>query len=281
MAGIIWLASYPKSGNTWMRAFLANLLAGGAQPVDINQLTRFSYSEARRDLYDRLSDRPVDDLDVDALYQLRQRVHRHIAETTQGHAIVKTHCSLSVIGGVETVTPDVTAGAIYITRNPLDVAVSYRDHFDADMNGVIDAFCSPHHELITDGQQVHQHLGGWAEHVSGWRDAPGLNPLVLKYEDMLRSPTKAFAKVMAYLQIPKDIERLKRAIRFSRFEELQRQETTAGFTERPREGAKFFRGGRAGGWRRTLSSEQVERLLEANRPVMRDLGYLKRDGSPQ
>ncbi|MEJ2083836.1 MAG: sulfotransferase, partial [Acidobacteriota bacterium] len=38
MTGIVWLASYPKSGNTWLRAFLMNFLDPGKRPVDINQL---------------------------------------------------------------------------------------------------------------------------------------------------------------------------------------------------------------------------------------------------
>lgn len=281
MGGIIWLASYPKSGNTWLRAFLANLYLNPAEPADINALTSFCYNEASRPFYAELSSKPVEELSIDELYQLRARVHRHIAGLQPQSTLIKTHCSLSVIGGVETVTPDVTQGAIYVVRNPFDVACSFRSHFAADMDEVVESLCFAHTELPTDQNQVHQYLGSWSSHYLSWKEAPGLNPLILRYEDMTRNPEKAFAKVVRYFGLPKDKKRLNKAIAFSSFKTLAEQEKAKGFQERPDAAAAFFRTGKIGDWRDELSDDHVARLIAAHKPVMDELGYLKPDGSPK
>ena len=253
---------------------------GGQKPVDINALSEFCANEGRRDLYERLSAKPIDDLSIEELYNLRQEVHRLIAESSPDHAFAKTHCSLSIIGGVETVTPDVTAGAIYVVRNPLDVAVSFQGHFAVDLDAIVEALCSPSYDLPTTNQQVHQHLGGWSDHVTGWRDAPGLEPLLLRCEDVLRAPFTEFTKVTKYLKLPRDPERAKRAIRFSRFDELAKQEASGGFDERARVDQTFFRRGRTGQWREALNDTQVARLIECHGEVMTQLGYLRKNGEP-
>jgi len=58
MGNIVWLASYPKSGNTWLRAFLANLVANRAEPVALNDLPRYAEDEANPDLFGALAGRP-------------------------------------------------------------------------------------------------------------------------------------------------------------------------------------------------------------------------------
>ncbi len=62
MGAIIWLASYPKSGNTWLRAFLHNLLRNPSQPADINQLDRFALGDSQKMWYAEVADRPLADM---------------------------------------------------------------------------------------------------------------------------------------------------------------------------------------------------------------------------
>ena len=73
---IVWLASYPKSGNTWMRGFLANYLSGSGKPVHINDYRRFSLGEHHADLYEAVSGKPFAELDNAALNRLRPQVGR-------------------------------------------------------------------------------------------------------------------------------------------------------------------------------------------------------------
>jgi hypothetical protein len=79
MGNIVWLASYPKSGNTWLRAFLANLIAGRPAPVPLAELPRYADQDARPDLFSEVAGEPVAQMDFAQLCALRPRVHAHIA----------------------------------------------------------------------------------------------------------------------------------------------------------------------------------------------------------
>lgn len=274
MSGIVWLASYPKSGNTWLRIFLANLTAGAEQPYDINMLRRFGCSDARASLFERVSGQPFDALSYDRLHQLRPAVHRLISAQRAETVYVKTHNAIAVKDGVPTITPEVTKGAVYLIRNPLDVAVSYAHHFAMRLDDVIAAMASPENTLATVERSAFSYLGSWSQHVRSWTEAPGLNAHVVRYEDMLDAPTASFRAVTRYLGLDVSRNALKRAIRFSSFEELRRQEAARGFRERGPAGNAFFRAGRGGNWRGALTPTQVDAVVQAHKAVMSRYGYL-------
>jgi hypothetical protein len=101
----------------------------------------------------------------------------------------------------------------------------------------------------------------------------------MRYEDMHSEPLKAFGAVVAFLGVPKDVPRLAKAVKFSAFEELARQEAASGFVEsRPDRKARFFREGKVGRWREMLNQAQAARIVEQHGAVMRRLDYLTDDG---
>ncbi len=109
--------------------------------------------------------------------------------------------------------------------------------------------------------------------------APELRLHVMRYEDMLAKPFKTFGALSGFLGLPVKSERAKKAIRFSAFRELKSQEDKAGFAEaRPDSKATFFRAGKAGGWRKALSEQQVAQLIEAHRQTLLEYRYLTDDG---
>ena len=111
------------------------------------------------------------------------------------------------------------------------------------------------------------------------RRAPGLALPLVRYEDMGATPLETFEGIVRYLGLPEARARLERAMAFSSFAELERQETSQGFEEaRPDRKVRFFRQGKVGAWRQALSDAQVQRLIEAHREVMLELGYLDRVG---
>jgi hypothetical protein len=124
MSNLLWLASYPKSGNTWIRAFLHNLLASPDAPFEINRMSALTVGDSQAQWYARLDPRPPTALRPADLARLRPRVHKLIAESSPETVMVKTHNALVVVAGVSMITLDVTVGAIYVVRNPLDVAIS-------------------------------------------------------------------------------------------------------------------------------------------------------------
>lgn len=277
---ILWLASYPKSGNTWLRAFIANYLADQRLPVEINSLPDFAHGDMRVDYYAQVAGRAAEELtqaDIDAL---RPAVHRFLAASRREIVFVKTHSALGIVGGVPTITPDATFGAIYVVRNPLDTAVSFADHYGVSLDSAVGALCFPQLEIEPKAGHVRQTISDWSTHVRSWLGAPGLHRLVVRYEDMLAVPRRGFGAVVEFLGLPKDRERLQRAIRHSSFRVLAEQERRQGFVERSRHAERFFRRGEAGGWRKALSNEQVGRIVQMHGPLMGELGYLAADGTP-
>lgn len=280
MPGIIWLASYPKSGNTWLRAFLANFISGSAEPVPINDLPNFVLGDGFLIHYEQLTGKAADDLSEEELTRLRPRLHEWLAVSRPPNDVfVKTHNALVLADGVPLITPHATAGAIYVVRNPFDVAVSFAHHYQIPYQRAVDALCDKEYVLPPSGGQVTQVLCDWSGHYRSWTSVSGLTRHVMRYEDMKRSPQKAFRGLIKFLGLPQDKARLAKAIRFSSFDQLASQERRTDFVEaRPDKATRFFRRGKVGGWREVLSAEQTDQLIETHREVMSELGYIDADG---
>ena len=279
MNRILWLASYPKSGNTWVRAFLANYLADGSAPVDINTLPDFAYGDMRVNYYAQVSGKAAADLAWPEINRLRPRVHQFLAQARPGLVFVKTHAVVATIDGVPTITPDATFGAIYLVRNPLDVAVSFANHYGLSIAQAVEALCFTDLRIAAKEGHIPQPISDWTTHVESWLRAPWLYLHVVRYEDMLTSPQRAFARMVEFLGLAKNRERLKRAIRQSSFRVLREQEQRAGFVERSKNAEAFFRRGSAGGFREELTPAQIEALVDKHRAMMTKLGYLDAGGS--
>lgn len=279
--GIYWLASYPKSGNTWFRTFLRNLQADQATPVDINDLSTGNIASARGWL-DEVLGFDTADLTIDEIEQLRPEVYRwSLRDKEIGYH--KIHDAYTYTAAAQPlVSCEATLGALYILRNPLDVALSAANHWHCSVDDAIVRMGNPDMALARSrkrlNSQVSQRLLTWSEHVLSWIDAPSLRCEVVRYEDMLHQPLATFTRAAAFLQLPADPERVEKAIRFSDFQELARQETEKGFRERPYHTEQFFRQGKSGDWREKLSPEQVARLIADHSEVMRRFGYLDEQG---
>ena len=280
MGGIIWLASYPKSGNTWLRAFLANYLANAQRPLPINDLPNHILGDNMITHYVQYSGLKPEQLDRQTVARLRPRVHRWLAASRAEDVFVKTHNAIARIDDVPLITPEATAGAIYVVRNPFDVAISFSHHYQVSLDRAIESLAEPNYFLPAQSSQVEQYLGSWGRHVTSWTKAPGLTRHVMRYEEMTAAPLKVFSDLVRFLGLPADMGRLTRAVQFSDFKELSRQEQSIRFVEsRPDGKTKFFREGRSGQWRELFSPAQIDRLTEAHRPVLLELGYLAADGS--
>lgn len=279
MPGIIWLASYPKSGNTWLRAFMANLMRNPEQPIAINDLPNYVLGDSFLIHYETYSGKKADELTPEDITRLRPKIHEWFANSRGEDVFVKTHNLITKVDGCPLITPSATAGAVYVVRNPLDVAVSFAHHYQVSYQRAVESLCDENYYLPgVEGQTV-QYLSSWSRHVRSWLDAPGLVLHMMRYEDMLQKPVKAFGSLIEFLGLPKEMPRLKKAVQFSSFRELSRQEKATKFIEsRPDGKSPFFRHGRSGGWRQFLSEAQVQTLIDAHGEVMMRAGYLTKDG---
>ena len=274
MAGIIWLASYPKSGNTWLRSFLHNFLRAADRSHDINRLTDLTAGESMTELYraqDPLLDEHYTD---DRVRQLRPLVHRAISQRSPDTVLVKTHNALAEIDGAPLISLDVTAGAIYVVRNPLDVAISFSHHNRTTVDNMIEFMNTKAAATVSNATNVYEFYDTWSGHVASWTATSSPTLHVMRYEDMLASPLKSFGGVVKFLGIEAPRQRIEKAIRLSSFQVLKEQERRQGFRERPRAMEAFFREGKAGQWKKVLSNEQIAAIVSAHREQMERFGYV-------
>lgn len=278
MGEIVWFASYPKSGNTWLRALMTNYLSDADEPADINRLLGAPGSAARA-WFDEWCGVEAAALPPDVVTRLRPDVYRRMARSSPGTLFMKAHDAWTLTDrGEPLFSPDASVTAVYVVRNPLDVAVSLAHHTGRSPDRAVDDLCSEETTLArSDGRlrdQLPQRIGSWGGHARGWLDQRALPVHLVHYEDLRTDPARVFAGVARACGLPLDTARLEKAVRFSDLGELRRQEEAKGFRERLGiASTAFFRRGRPGGWRDELAPELAARITASQGPMMRRLGY--------
>jgi len=264
---IIWLASFPKSGNTWLRLLLANYFMPKGEEIHINNIFRFTTADTRQDFFDRAAGRPFHGRDTHDWLTTRRKALRLIAASKPGNHFVKTHCKIARMEGQALIPPELTAGAVYVCRNPFDVAISYARHLDLDIDDAISRMADES-AMTASKTNLLTMVGRWDAHIDSWTNAQGMWRHVMRYEDMDADIETALRGLLGFLKAPVEIGRLPRAIRLAKFENLQRREKAEGFRERPLVMKQFFVSGRAGGWRETLAPAQIARIREEFAPTL-------------
>lgn len=284
MKNIIWLASYPKSGNTWFRVFLTNLLRDNDEPVDINQLDSTPIASARK-IFDEAVGIEASDLSHDEVDRLRPEVYRFLSDQAKETRFLKIHDAYTFIESGRPLVPlHATRGVIYFIRNPLDVAVSFANHSGISLDKSIErmndeSFCFSNKPGRLHNQ-LRQRLLSWGGHVRSWVDNENLDLHVMRYEDMKRKPVKTFTDAVKFAGLQKTTEQIKKALKFSHISEMQRQEQENGFLEKSPVCKAFFHKGQIGYWGEVLSDYQANTIIKAHKDVMERFGYLNRKGEP-
>jgi aryl sulfotransferase len=285
-----WLASYPKSGNTWFRLLVANLRQDA--PVDINDLPRQGGIASARAWFDNAMLFPSGLLTHEECDRLRPRVYASIAQGEEEEAeeretmigdirFVKTHDAWTytsdgepLLGGLKG-----ASGAILIVRDPRDVAPSLANHGTRPIDesilfmGKEDAsFCG---ERDRQPNQLRQQLPGWSGYNRGWLDQADIPVHLVRYEDMQADAAGSFRRALAFAGVEITAEEAAQAARFADFGELKKQEAERGFREAPRTrpGGGFFRRGVSGAWHDELIPAQVARIEADHAAMMLRLGY--------
>jgi len=276
---IIWLASYPKSGNTWLRVFLANYQNNEDQPVDINDLFG-GLIASQRPIFDQVIGINASELTEAEIDRYRSKVYEQLSAEARDPLFMKIHDSWRCNDlGNPIFSSSVTKMVLYLIRNPLDVAASMAHHSGIGYDEAIKAMGDSTYTLARlDGglkSQLHQPLSSWSGHVKSWVDQSELPVHLIRYEDLLQAPLKYFGEIVNTLQLPWKEKRLRKAIEFSGFKRLQAQETKAGFKERLITATTgFFRQGKSGSWQEELTPEQVQQVCTDHRDIMQRFGYL-------
>jgi aryl sulfotransferase len=294
----IWLASYPKSGNTWMRMMIGALAAPDDGEPGINDLPEPGGIASARVAFDNHALVDSSLLTFDEIDRLRPAVHgaqaawfRDVDDEAEalGSAkarFVKTHDAYTrlpdgapLLGGRRGAD-----GAVLIVRDPRDLPSSLANHSDISFERAIEQMCDPAFTLCAQPDraaiQLRQQLLDWSGFVESWLTQTDLPVQVLRYEDMLAGPAAVLGRVMEFAGDPRPVEALARAAALTDFARLQSLEAETGFREAwPGASGGFFRRGQAEAWRDELTPEQARRIEAAHGPTMRRLGYQIADRS--
>ena len=278
MKNIVWLSSYPKSGNTWVRIFLANLLKRSSEPVDINKVKLSPNAASLPELEEALGF-PTDDLAPNEIEKLLPEFYRYTASATTGTLFLKNHSAyIATPSGQPLFPADASKLAVYIIRNPLDVCVSYAHFLGTKDFAMVARKMGEETNTIaqrrpSSHRQFRQPLLTWSQHVQSWTKQKEIPALVLRYEDLLNDPILHFTRLANACEISASDEEIKVAIRHSSFNQLQTQEQIGGFRERPPQAERFFRKGLPGNWESYLQATEIETLRLQQGDTMREFGY--------
>jgi hypothetical protein len=233
----VLLASYPKSGNTWVRFMLGQLLAG------------------REVTWDDLGD----------FVPMVNRTRFAVSRLADGGRLVKTHdqCLRTYR------TPG--RRAVYLARDGRDVAVSYYHHQvgEGTFDGSFDAFLGRFLAGRAD------RYGTWASHVKSWtRQAGPVSVLLLRYEDVLRDPSGSLDDICTFVGLPVERTTIDRVVEDNRRDRMRAKEQDSSYLDSRRvRDVPFVRAARSGTWRDTFTEEQNERFMAAAGDAMEQLGF--------
>lgn len=272
---IRWLASYPKSGNTWARLFLNAYVSG--KPVDINNAWgQYATSDLRWTSYQRVLTWPMAITPQPALFYARPAALQDmIAEAGTNDVCLKTHNHHGEMYGMPLIPPEMTLSAVYLIRDPRDVLVSYAAHSGQRIDKTLKWMSKPDAAMSPSprDQGLFHVLHSWNAHVRSWTVGVKNFPItVIRYEDMIEHPEEIFAAIVEANGLDVDRERLLWAIEETAFDKLQAAEASGGFLEATPHTA-FFRNGKSGVWREELTAAQIQQAEEKFGLAMKQFDY--------
>jgi aryl sulfotransferase len=279
---IVWLASYPRSGNTWVRSLItAHLKPHLESPLD-DLVVRTSGYE--RSLLDRMMGFDTADLLEDEVQALRPIAFERLSDRSSERLYLKVHDRMGAVpGGMPLFPAAATDRAVYVVRDPRDVCVSLA-HFGPgrSMDKALDILLDKERWVARGGggrgDPLPQRLGNWPDHVRSWSTAPPFPVHMVRYEDLLEQPQPTLSALFGFLSLPCDTAAIERTVDACRFDRLAAREASFGFGEVARGPDRFFRAGRRGGWPDALSAAQAARIEAACGDLMRELSYVAPSG---
>lgn len=272
---IVWLASYPKSGNTWFRCFFTALLYG---KVDLNNLSSTGVFSARS-FYNKVNDFDSHLFTEAEMKNIISKSINFYASRLKKLTFIKTHYAYTHASNRKPVFPaEVSHKIIYFVRNPLDVVASFASHNGLTIDKAITVMNDNKATLaiqkngLNIKSQIPQLLMSWSGHLNSWLNQKNIEVQLIRYEDMLNAPFKTFNIIMKAVNINVKRADVKKAIQLTKFSKLQLIEKREGFNELAKS-STFFRKGKMNGWKTELTKEQIRLIIEKHRDNMTRLGY--------
>ena len=281
MKKIIWISSYPKSGNTWMRYLLGNYFFNKQQNTDLN-ISKLIPQFPPKKILEKYSTPNELKKNPYLISKYWIKMQEDIKVLNDDLIFLKNHNALLSINGNEFTNEDLSYASIYVVRDPRDVVISYSHFMNKSFDAILDKMCADklHRTYSNNDFSKIAFLGSWKFHYISWRDGiPNMPKIIVKYEDLLKDTKKHFLKVLNFLSKERSIEINKDLVKYavdeSSFKKLQTKEIENVFTEHfSKSNSLFFREGRSSQWKNLLNIDQIRRIEDNFKKEMIELNYL-------
>ena len=275
---ITWIASYPKSGNTFLRSFLAAYFFSDSGKFEFDLLYNIlqfpSLKFSKNDSFSKKESAQN--------WIINQNYFFNNKDT-----ILKTHSTLNEFDGYKFTTSKQTKGAIYIVRDPRNVILSMSHHysltFQESYEKIIDDNASLLEKTYNEDHSNFTFLGSWSNHYKSWRDNKDFKILFIKYEDLEENIESIFKKVINFINDLDNKEhkiidnKFLNALRSTNFVNLKNKENISGFEESmySDKGKKlnFFNLGFKNKWQKKLPNDIVKNVNKHLEKELKELGY--------
>jgi len=280
---IIWIASFPKSGNTWMRAFLSSYLY-----LDLDK-ENFNFSLLKKierfpnlNHLNNIGIKPKSFSDVAKSWIAAQN---HINLNNKIN-LLKTHQAFGSFENFPFTDSNNTLGAIYLVRDPRDVLISYSKHMRQSIDKTLDLVLEDDSKgNLFEGKNsvIGEVRGSWSQHYNSWKYSNLKEKIIIKYEDLINNPFDTFSKVIEYLNylfrklsfsFETNDERIRKCIKISNFNNLQNLEKKIGFDDNINPGTIFFNKGVTNQWQEELNDKILYKIEKKFKKEMKELNYI-------
>ena len=280
---IIWIASFPKSGNTWMRAFLSSYLY-----LDLDK-ENFTFNLLKKierfpnlNQLNNIGIKPKSFLDVAKSWIPTQN---HINLNNKIN-LLKTHQAFGNFENFPFTDSNNTLGAIYLVRDPRDVLISYSKHMKQSIDKTLDLVLEDDSKgNLFEGKNsvIGEVRGSWSQHYNSWKYSNLKDKIIIKYEDLINNPFDTFSKVISHLNylfrklsfpLETNAERIRKCIEISNFNNLQNLEKKSGFSDNINSGATFFNKGTTNQWQDELNDKIIYKIEKKFKKEMKELNYI-------
>ena len=273
---IVWIASYPKSGNTWIRSVLSSLF--------YTEDGNFSFKILKKiNTFDRpfyfdgvIKNKKISTYDLTTLAKYRTEAQK-LFNKKNTLKFFKTHAANIKIDGYEYTNQETTKCAIYIVRDPRDVVLSYSKFSGLKIDDVVKIIKDEKFTVKNKENQYFTHWSRWDYHVSSWL-IPNYPKIVIKYEDMIDKPMQTITQLIIFLKsvgVKGDFtdQKIINVTKSTSFTNLKKMEIELGFEESIY-GTKFFNIGKKNQWKKSLSASHAQDIEKSFAETMKKFGYL-------
>ncbi len=266
---ITWIASFPRSGNTWIRALITAYSNNGE--VEINNIMQTG--DKNPEYYEGIIKKPIHDWSTTDQALIKPAAMMRMLEDAGGNLMLKTHdCNID-LSGVAQIPHDITRAAIYIVRDPRDVALSFKNHYNTQTNkAAVDKLLDNKFVTRFPNKGLFVPQLSWNIHVASWMRNLPYPVYALRYEDLLSNPFEVLGEIIKFLNLDYDEDLIRKSIDACAFDKMKQQEKKSGFRETV--GQEFFHKGQAQRWKNELEPELQNRIIKACEKEMKLTGYI-------